>query len=49
VVRNIQSTLMQGLQDKDASLGAIRTTVVNITHSVYMPTQVPSFLEEMLG
>lgn len=49
VVRNIQSTLMQGLLDKETSLGAIRTTVVNITHSVYVPTQVPSLLEEMLG
>ena len=49
VVRNIQSLLMQGLLDNDASIGAIRTTVVNITESVYVPTQVPSLLEEMLG
>lgn len=49
VVRNIQSTLMQGLLDNDASIGAIRTTVVNITHSVYVPTQMPSLLEEMLA
>jgi Fic family protein len=48
VARNIQSLLMQGLLDDDASIGAIRTTVVNITHSVYVPTQVPSLLEEML-
>lgn len=49
VVRNIQSMLMQGLLDNDASIGTIRTTVVNITHSVYVPTQVPSLLAEMLG
>lgn len=49
VVRNIQSLLMQGLLDNPDSIGAIRKTVVNITNSVYLPTQVPSLLEEMLG
>ncbi|MCF8211501.1 MAG: Fic family protein [Rhodoferax sp.] len=49
VVRNIQSLLMQGLLENPDSMGAIRTTVVNITNSVYLPTQVPSLLEEMLG
>jgi len=49
VVRNIQSLLMQGLLDNPDSIGAIRKTVVNITDSVYMPTQVPTLLEEMLG
>lgn len=49
VVRNIQSLLMQGLLENPDSIGAIRTTVVNITNSVYLPTQVPSLLEEMLG
>jgi Fic family protein len=49
VVRNIQSLLMQGLLDNPDSLGAIRQTVVNITDSVYVPTQVPNLLEEMLG
>lgn len=49
VVRNIQSLLMQGLLENPDSLGAIRKTVVNITDSVYVPTQVPNLLEEMLG
>ena len=49
VVRNIQSLLMQGLLDNPDSVGAIRKTVVNISNSVYMPTQVPTLLEEMLG
>lgn len=49
VVRNIQSLLMQGLLDNPDSAGAIRSTVVNITNSVYLPTQVPALLEEMLG
>ena len=49
VVRNIQSLLMQGLLENTHSLGAIRRTVVNITDTVYVPTQVPSLLEEMLG
>ena len=49
VVRNIQSLLMQGLLEHPDSLGAIRRTVVNIADSVYVPTQVPNLLEEMLG
>jgi fido (protein-threonine AMPylation protein) len=49
VVRNIQSLLMQGLLDNPDAMGAIRQTVVNITDSVYVPTQMPSLLEEMLG
>lgn len=49
VVRNIQSLLMQGLLDNPDAIGAIRTTVVNITNSVYLPTQAPMLLEEMLG
>jgi Fic family protein len=48
-VRNIQSLLMQGLLANSRALGAIRTTIVNIEGSVYVPTQVPSLLEEMLG
>ena len=48
VIRNIQSLLMQGLLENLDSLGAIRQTVVNITDSVYIPTQVPNLLEEML-
>ena len=49
VVRNIQSLLMQGLLENPDSIGAIRKTVVNISNSVYLPTQIPNLLEEMLG
>lgn len=49
VVRNLNSLLMQGLLADSDSLGAIRRTVVNISDTVYLPTQVPSLLEEMLG
>lgn len=49
VVRNLQSLLMQGLLLNPASLGAIRRTIVNVSDTVYVPTQVPSLLEEMLG
>lgn len=49
VVRNIHSLLMQGLLANSESLGAIRKTVVNIADTVYVPTQVPSLLGEMLG
>lgn len=49
VVRNIQSLLMQGLLENSDSIGAIRNTVVNISNSVYIPTQIPDLLEEMLG
>ncbi|MCX7255238.1 MAG: Fic family protein [Polaromonas sp.] len=49
VVRNIQALLMQGLLDNPDAVGAIRHTVVHITDSVYLPTQAPMLLEEMLG
>ncbi len=49
VVRNVQSLLMEGLLINSDSLGAIRKTVVNIADTVYVPTQIPSLLEEMLG
>jgi Fic family protein len=49
VVRNLQGLLMQGLLDDVNAVGAIRKTVVHIAESVYLPTQVPSLLEEMLG
>lgn len=48
VVRNVQSLLMQGLLVNADGLGAIRRTVVSITDSVYVPTQAPQLLEEML-
>jgi fido (protein-threonine AMPylation protein) len=49
VVRNLHSLLMQGLLANPRALGAIRTTIVNIDGAVYVPTQVPSLLEEMLS
>jgi Fic family protein len=49
VVRNIQSILMNGLLANPASLGAIRRIVVNISDTVYLPTQVPALLDEMLS
>jgi len=49
VVRNIQSTLMNGLLANPAALGAIRRTIVNISDTAYLPSQVPALLEEMLG
>ncbi len=48
IVRNLHSVLMQGLIDDPAALGAIRRRIVNIEDSVYVPSQVPSLLEEML-
>ena len=48
VVRNVQSILMQGLLENPQSVGAIRKTIVNIAGSVYVPSQVPQLLEEML-
>jgi Fic family protein len=48
VVCNVQTLLMNGLLENSESLGAIRRTVVNITDTVYVPSQVPSLLQEML-
>ncbi len=49
VVRNVQSVLMNGLLADPISLGATRRTLVHITDSVYLPTQVPMLLDEMLS
>lgn len=49
VVRNIHAVLMKNLLANDQAAGAIRTTLVNITDTVYVPTQVPQLLEEMLN
>lgn len=49
LVRNLHAILMQDLLHDSDALGAIRKTVVNITDTVYVPTQVPAILEEMLG
>ena len=48
LVRNLHAVLMQDLLADTDSLGAIRTKVVNISDTVYVPTQVPAVLEEML-
>lgn len=49
VVRNVHSLLMDNLLGDMEAAGAIRTKVVTITGSVYVPAQVPSLLEEMLA
>ncbi|WP_244826903.1 Fic family protein [Caballeronia sp. TF1N1] len=49
VVRNLQSLLMRDLLPDAADLGAIRSKIVSIHGSVYMPSQVPKLLEEMLS
>lgn len=49
VIRNLHALLMQDLLPDTADLGAIRTKVVNISDSTYVPSQVPQLLEEMLS
>ncbi|WP_250454067.1 Fic family protein [Caballeronia sp. ATUFL_M2_KS44] len=49
LIRNLHAVLMQDLLPDTDALGAIRKKVVNISDTVYVPTQVPSVLEEMLG
>ena len=49
VVRNVQSLLMRDLLPHPSDLGAIRRTIVSIQDSVYVPTQVPKLIEEMLA
>jgi len=48
LVRNLHAVLMQDLLAESHALGAIRLRVVNISGTVYIPTQVPAILEEML-
>ncbi|MGG1944853.1 Fic family protein [Trinickia sp. NRRL B-1857] len=48
VVRNLQSVLLRDLLLDAADLGAIRKKVVNIQDTVYVPSQLPSLLEETL-
>ena len=48
LVRNLHAVLLQDLLADSHSLGAIRQKVVNISDTVYLPTQVPSLLSEML-
>lgn len=49
VVRNLQAVLMHDLLPDPADLGAIRSRVVNIHGSVYLPSQVPALLDETLA
>ena len=48
LIRNLHAVLMQDLLPDSDSLGAIRQKVVNISDTVYLPTQMPAVLEEML-
>lgn len=48
VVRNLQAALMRDLLDDPQGLGAIRSTVVHIQNSIYVPSAVPTLLAEML-
>ena len=49
VIANLHALLMQDLLDDADALGAVRHKVVHISDTVYLPTQVPSLLEEMLS
>ncbi|NMG42509.1 Fic family protein [Aromatoleum toluvorans] len=49
VIRNLHALLMQDLLADAAGLGSIRSKVVNISGTTYVPTQVPQLLEEMLS
>lgn len=49
LVRNLHAVLMQDLLPDSQALGVIRQKVVNISGTVYLPTQVPALLEEMLA
>jgi hypothetical protein len=40
VICNVQSMLMNGLLANSAALGALRSTIVNISDTVYVPSQV---------
>ncbi|MBD5802715.1 Fic/DOC family protein [Azoarcus sp. Aa7] len=48
LVRNLHAVLMQDLLADTDALGAIRNKLVNISDTVYVPTQVPAVLGEML-
>ena len=49
VIRNLHALLMQDLLADSASLGAIRTKVVNLSDTTYVPAQAPQLLEEMIS
>ncbi len=48
VISNLHSLLMADLLPDSTSLGQVRTKVVNISDTVYVPTQIPDLLREML-
>jgi fido (protein-threonine AMPylation protein) len=48
VVRNLHAVLMQDLLANVDALGTIRTKVVNISDTTYIPLQAPVLLQEML-
>ena len=49
IVRNLHAVLMQDLLDETDALGKVRSKVVNIHGTAYIPTQIPSLLEEMFA
>jgi Fic family protein len=49
LVRNLHSLLMQDLLSESRALGEIRTKLVNISDTVYIPSQIPTLLGEVLN
>lgn len=49
LLKSLHTALMQDLLEDMNALGAIRQKVVNISDTVYVPTQVPALLNEMLN
>ena len=49
LIRNLHAVLMQDLLADASGLGSIRQKVVNISDTTFIPTQVPSLLEEMFN
>jgi fido (protein-threonine AMPylation protein) len=47
LLQNMHAVLMRDLLPDPRSLGAIRTKLVNISKTAYVPTQVPQVLREM--
>ena len=48
LIRNLHAVLMQDLLADTDALGAIREKLVNISDTVYVPSQAPALLAEML-
>ncbi|GLQ88914.1 Fic family protein [Dyella flagellata] len=48
LLRNLHATLMRDLLADTEALGTVRRKLVNISDTTYVPSQVPSVLEEML-